>query len=217
MNSSSKQGGFAVLVIGLMVFAATALVVFGAGKTEKAEQTEQDDPQDHHANAAQEIDTKDFSAMVGKPSPYFELKNRDGGVYSPKTLLGKNIVLFFNEGLMCYPACWNQITSLAGDGRFAESDTVVLSVVVDSPNEWQKAVEKMPELGKAVVVFDETKAASRDFAVLNLESSMHRGNLPGHTYVIIDSQGIVRYVLDDPNMANNNSVLMEQINKFSNS
>ena len=115
---------------------------------------------------------------------------------------------------MCYPACWNQIVALGKDERFKNADVVVLSVVVDLPEEWQKAIEKMPELAEATVVFDKGAAVSSKFNMLKAKSSMHYGSLPGHTYVIIDKEGIVRHVFDDSNMAIHNDKLVEEIVKL---
>ena len=50
--------------------------------------------------------------------------------------------------------------------------------------------------------------------MLTLDSSMHYGSLPGHTYVIIDKEGIVRYVYDDPRMAINNDLLVAELGKL---
>ncbi|MDO8555313.1 MAG: redoxin domain-containing protein [bacterium] len=154
------------------------------------------------------------NSLLNKPAPDFSLADRTGKTYSPESLRGKNIILFFNEGLMCYPSCWNQIVELSKDERFKNTDIVALSVVVDSPEEWQSAISKMPELAKAIVVFDKGGAISQKFGMLTTPSSMHYGMLPGHSYILIDKQGIVRHFLDDPNMGIHNDQLVEQINKF---
>ena len=43
---------------------------------------------------------------------------------------------------------------------------------------------------------------------------MHPGSLPGHTYVVIDKKGIVRYIFDDPNMGIRNDQLVAEITKL---
>ena len=152
--------------------------------------------------------------LIGKPTPSFALADKDGKVYSSSELRGKNVILFFNEGLMCYPACWSQIVALAKDERLKDPNTVVLSVVVDPPEEWQKAVSKMPELAVATVVFDQGAVATKQFGMLTTTSSMHYGSLPGHTYVLIDKNGIVKHVFDDPNMAIHNGQLVAELGKL---
>lgn len=140
------------------------------------------------------------SALIGKPAPQFSLKDRNEVTYTPDSLKGKNVILFFNEGIMCYPACWNQMVALATDPRFQTSDTIALSIVIDSPDQWQSAIQKMPDLGKATVLFDTDKSISQEYGMLTALSSMHYGSYPGHSFVILDKQGIVRFVYDDPAM-----------------
>lgn len=152
--------------------------------------------------------------VVGEIAPLFSIRDKSGVEYNNENLKGKNVVLFFNEGLMCYPACWNQIVSLAQDPRFAGLNTTVLSIVTDRNEAWRSAVEKMPELGAALTVFDVDSTVSRSYGMLTRPSSMHYGQLPGHSYVIIDKEGAVRYIYDDPSMSNNNDKLITEIQKL---
>lgn len=152
-----------------------------------------------------------LNSLVGNPIPNIQLSDKDGKIWSPADLKGKNVVLFFNEGLMCYPACWNQMSSFGSDMRFNSGDVQAISVVVDSAKDWQFAINKMPELAKATTMFDGNANASKQLGILNTASSMHRGSLPGHTYIVIDKEGIVKFVFDDPNMALQNDMLMGKI------
>ena len=150
----------------------------------------------------------DINDLVGKPAPQFSLQDRNGVTYTNASLKGKNVVLFFNEGIMCYPACWNQMAAL---GQLDSSNTVALSVVIDQPSDWQSAVQKMPQLGNATVLFDTSKSVSEEYGMLTVNSSMHYGSYPGHTFVVIDKQGIVRYVFDDPNMGIDNDKIANEL------
>jgi len=40
---------------------------------------------------------------------------------------------------------------------------------------------------------------------------MHPGRLPGHTYVVVDTKGVVRFVKDDPSMGVNNDELASDL------
>ena len=174
------------------------------------------DPHGHNTTANVSSNPS-LNDLVGKPAPAFSLADRDGTLYSLESLRDKNVILFFNEGLMCYPSCWNQIVSLSKDSRFNSEDTVVLSVVVDPPQDWQKAIDKMPELAQATVAFDQGGTVAEQYGMLITASSMHYGQLPGHTYVVIDKGGIVRYVFDDPNMGIRNDQLVAEIAELSRS
>lgn len=167
----------------------------------------------HHGGAAGP--TSNLDALVGKAAPDFSLTDHNGKQYSLAELKGKDVVLFFNEGIMCYPACWNQIASLGTEERLKGQEVVVLSVVVDSQSEWNKAVSQMPELAKATVVHDNGGSVASKYGMLTTKSSMHYGQLPGHSYVVIDKNGIIRHVFDDPNMAIHNDQLVDEVKKLS--
>jgi len=155
-----------------------------------------------------------LDSLVGKTAPDFTLENYNGEKVTLSKLKGKNVVLFFSEGLMCYPACWDQIAAFGKDNEFASKDTIALTILNDPKSDWKMAIEKMPELAKAVVLFDTDKRISITYDMLSLPSSMHKGQLPGHTYVVIDKEGIVRYVKDDVSMAVRNQELIAEINKL---
>lgn len=152
--------------------------------------------------------------LVGKSAPDFTLESFSGEKITLSSLRGKNIILFFNEGIMCYPSCWNQIAAFAKDTQFKDKNTVILSIVLDSKDKWQEAIKKMPDLAGATILLDPDKKVSNLYGVLNLPSSMHRGQFPGHTYVVIDKNGVVRFVNDDPAMAVRNQELANEINSL---
>ena len=151
-----------------------------------------------------------FSNAIGKTAPDFTLTRQDGSKFTLGNYKDKTIVLFFNEGSMCYPACWNQMASFGSDERFNNENVITVSIVIDEKNKWDQIISSKPEYGKGVILFDTTKEVSKAYDVLNLPSSMHRGSYPGHTYVIIKND-IITYTLDDPNMALNNDKLASQI------
>ncbi len=159
--------------------------------------------------------TAELNALVNKPLPDIKLTDKDGKTYTALDFKGKYTVLFFNEGLMCYPACWNQMASFGSDQRFNSGEIQAVSVVTDSAKDWQSAIVKMPELAKATTLFDSGANVSRRLGMITTDSSMHRGSLPGHTYVVIDKDGIVRFVFDDPNMAIANDMLFNKIQELS--
>lgn len=191
---------FAIILIIVLVFLGLGFVLLRTQETQK-----------ESGMSATGLD-----AMVGKPFPNVQLTDKDGKVYSTDNLKGKNTVLFFSEGIMCYPACWDEIASLATDPRLNDPDTIVYSVVTDSQQQWETAREKMPSLAKAMLLFDQGSTVIKQLGIINLPSSMHAGSMPGHTYIVLDKQGIVRYVYDDPSMAKNVDRLVSEITKFEN-
>lgn len=166
-------------------------------------------PQNTNQTAAQ------LNALVGKPMPNIQLVDKDGKTYTSADFKSNYTVLFFNEGLMCYPACWDQMASFGSDQRFNSDQIQAISVITDSARDWQTAIAKMPGLAKATTLFDTGAGASRQLGMLTTNSSMHRGSLPGHTYIVVGKDGVVRYVFDDPNMAIANDMLFNKIQELS--
>ena len=152
-----------------------------------------------------------FKEAVGQKAPDFEIESIDGTIIKLSDYLGKNVVLFFNEGSMCYPACWNQIAELGNDLRFDSKNIIAFSIVTDPRSQWLDIVSKSTNLVKSKIIFDTSRSVSKAYDVLNLNSSMHPGSLPGHTYFIVDKEGIIRFTMDDPNMALANEKLIKEI------
>lgn len=211
------------LLIGINAVVTGTIILFAFSQQNKSNQSQvapssqpqapqADSMDDHHK--PKPADSATFDNLLGKKAPDFTLESYDGKKYSLSGLTGKNVILFFNEGLMCYPACWNQIAAFGSDTQFNQKNTVVLNITADPKNDWKDAVNKMPELAKAIVLFDTDRTVSTAYGVLNLTSSMHRGQFPGHTYVIVDKDGIVRFARDDESMAVRNKELLAEVGKL---
>lgn len=216
MSKNNNVSTITTIIIVAVVITVAGLLVWSGSKNKTGTPTADNTPAvDQHGHPmATNVPAVPLRDLVGKPAPDFTLADRDGKQYSLGELRGKDIVLFFNEGLMCYPACWDQIVALAKDERFKNTDTVVLSVVVDPLAEWQKAIKQMPELAEATVVFDKDAAVSKKFGMLTTSSSMHYGSLPGHTFAVIDKEGVIRHIFDDPNMSIHNDELAAELGKL---
>lgn len=155
-----------------------------------------------------------FKSAIGKKAPDFTLPDINGNQVNLASLAGKNVILFFNEGIMCYPACLDQVVELNQDSRLNNDNIVSFSIVADSAKNWLKAEKDLPYLNGAKVLFDSGAKISRIYDTLALTSSMHKGVYPGHTFYLIDKEGIVRFTLDDPYMGNRNDELAEELVKL---
>ena len=202
-----------IWVLSVIVFLGAVVgVSFIIGGKSNQQSSQADHPAEHHEG--QSVYEDKFNALMGKQAPDFTLNSYDDEKVTLSSQKGKKVVLFFTEGVMCYPSCWNQIAAFGKDEVFKSEDTVVFSIVVDTKNEWEKAIDKMPELGDSTILLDLTKSVSKEYGVLYLQSSMHKGQFPGHTYLIIDKAGIVRFIKDDSEMAVRNDVLKEELAKL---
>lgn len=167
---------------------------------------------DHHGGGTA-VDATVFNSLVGKVAPDFTLGSYDGKKITLSEYKGKNVILFFNEGLMCYPACWNQIAAFGKDTALGKK-AVILNITADPKNNWKQAIDKMPELVQATVLFDSNRQVSQQYGVLTLPSSMHKGQFPGHSYIIINKEGIIKFVRDDVQMAVRNQELATEVDKL---
>src|SRR3989344_1537934 len=176
MNSNNVRLTFGILIIVLLFVGAGALLF----KNQSNEPGGGSHEEEHNS-------------LLGTFMPEVDLYDKDGNVYSAESFKGKNVVLFFNEGIMCYPACWDQIAALGTDERFNNDQTVAFSVVTDQPRDWERAQEKMPNLARARLLFDRGAVASPRLGMLDVPISLHGGVMPGHTYVVLDKEGIITY------------------------
>ena len=211
------ENKIAAIIIGFIILVFLILIgsafMFSESNVKKnfgtISQTE--DMSDHHGGENKRPPSPNLDLFVGKPAEDFSLESIDGQTVKLSDYRGKNVVLFFTEGAMCYPACWDQIAAFANDVRFNNDKTITFSIVVDQKKEWEKIITQLPKLSKAKILFDTSKKISSLYTVLNAESSMHPGSFPGHTYFIINADGIISFVMDDPTMAINNDLLTSKI------
>ena len=213
MSRNNKNSSTATIIVLVVLLAASGYFLSkNPAKDSSPNANQTTSTNDHHGDSATAaVNSNALNALVGEPLPDIPLSDKEGKNYTAEAFKGKNTVLFFNEGLMCYPACWNQMAAFGSDARFNDDQIQAVSVVADSAKDWQTAVDKMPQLARATTMFDTSANASRQLGLLTTASSMHRGSLPGHTYIVVDKEGIVRYVFDDPKMAIANDMLFSKI------
>jgi len=210
-----------IIIIGLFAFGGIGMMSFGnkndnaqtdansqngESQSEMMARMHPDQQASITGNSNLNMDQIKFSEAVGKSAPDFTLTAQDGSKFTLSDYKDKTVVLFFNEGAMCYPSCWNQITSLGEDERFNNEEVTAASIVIDGKEKWDEIISSNPKLEVATILFDTNTAVSQAYGMLNVPSSMHKGSNPGHTFIIIE-KGIISYALDDPSMALNNDKL----------
>lgn len=154
-----------------------------------------------------------FTEAVGQRAPDFTLLDIGGNNVTLESLSGRNVVLFFTEGFMCNP-CFTQLIALSKDERLNNNETVSYSIVVGDWEKWLKILADLPPLPPLKVLFDPEGRISQSYDTLNVPSSMHKGLDNGHTYFVIDRQGIVRFAFDDTAMGLRNDQLVGEIEKL---
>lgn len=214
----NKTGLIAIFATGIIILVIVVAGNFNievnvGGKGNQVSAPQDDSMASHHSGAAIPADATVFNNLVGKPASDFTLETYDGNQITLSSLKGKNVILFFNEGLMCYPACWNQIAAFGKDEELGQK-AVILNITADPKNNWKEALDKMPELAQATTLFDSNRQVSTIYGVLTLPSSMHKGQFPGHSYVIINKDGIIKFVKDDVQMTVRNQELSAEVDNI---
>ncbi len=132
----------------------------------------------------------DAGFKEGDKAPDFTLPVVGGGQFRLSALQGKkNVLLYFQEGIMC-PACWYQQVDIEKrQAEFDALDTEVVMITVDSPGALAQA--KAQYGIRDTLLYDNSLTASAMYDVLR--DSMHPGERPGHVFVLIDKSGTIRW------------------------
>jgi len=128
---------------------------------------------------------------VGAVAPNFTLPNTAGGTFTLSAYRGKsNVLLFFNEGLSCAP-CLKQMQDLDHlNPQFTELNVTVVSITGDPLNlltDWART--SGPSYGE--VLSDQSLQVSRAYDMLGADVSMMPGTAPGHSFVLVDKNGVI--------------------------
>lgn len=134
-------------------------------------------------------------ALVGQPAPDFSLETTNGRQVSLADFKGrKPVLLYFSEGAGCQ-ACITQMKSIEGaQASFAHAGLSVVPIVMDSREDIIRAMKQF-DVGTPFALDDGT--VSKSYKTLG--TGMH-ADLPGHGFVLIDRQGVVRWAKNYPSM-----------------
>lgn len=167
------------------------------------------DMSSHHGGG-----NKKFEPLApGTIAPDFTLPSTSGKTISLSNYKGKNVFLFFNEGVMCAP-CWQEISRLE---RFSEDfntrNTVIIPISVDDQKTWDPIIKE--ERITMPILIDADRKITKLYKALGTPSSMH-DDRAGHTYVHITPDGKIHSSADFPNMNVPTNVLLSHIDQLQN-
>jgi peroxiredoxin Q/BCP len=172
-GSGRNRGGLAWWGVALAVAVAAAVVlVVAAGKSEKP------------GPAGERVSSG--------PAPAFSERDVSSG--APVTsdgLRGESVLLFFNEGVMCQ-ACFEQIQSLQQrSGELRKHGLTLVNITTDPPDVLREAVQAYGI--ETPMISDESKDMSTAYGAIG--QGMHP-DTDGHTFVLIDEDGRIRWRRD---------------------
>jgi len=142
-------------------------------------------------------------------APPFTLASTDGSNVSLSDFAGRDVLLYFNEGVGC-DACFYQTVEL--EKRAADLDAAGITVLPVVMNPLDQVRSELVRFGITTpYLIDADGRVSRDYGVMG--KGMH-ANLPGHGFVLIDGDGRVRWQKEYPSMYAPTSELLAAIDPY---
>ncbi len=127
-------------------------------------------------------------------APGFTLTDTDGGTVDLASLRGRNVILYFNEGAGCQ-SCLVQMAQIeAQHASYEDANITVLPIVM---NTREQIVADMAANGVRTPFLLDDGTVSAAYGTLG--RGMHPG-LPGHSFVLIDAEGMQRWYGEYPSM-----------------
>lgn len=127
-------------------------------------------------------------------APPFALESTAGGEVALADHRGKNVLLYFNEGVGC-DICFYQTAALEADPAFGDLDITFLPVVM---NPAPAVREQLDRFGIATpYLVDPDGSVSGAYETLG---TGHHADLPGHSLVLVGPDGQQRWRGDYPGM-----------------
>ncbi len=165
-----------------------------------------DDMSSHHGGGGEK---KKFESLaVGVDAPQFSLPSTVGKTIALSDYKGKNVLLFFNEGVMCSP-CWQEIERLERfKDDFDKTNTVIIPISVDDQKTWDPIIAS--EKITTPILIDTDRKVSSAYKALGTPSSMH-SDRAGHTYIHVDKNQKIHSSADFPGMSVQASVLLDHL------
>jgi len=133
-------------------------------------------------------------ALPGSIAPAFSERDVvSGRPVESAALRGRNVLLFFSEGVMCQP-CFDQIKALEQKTDELKKRQLVLVNITNDPAGVLREAGFYYEISTPLVS-DEDRDMSRAYDVLGVQGAMH-SDRAGHTFVLLDGTGTIRWRRD---------------------
>jgi len=131
-----------------------------------------------------------------KLAPAFTLPATDGSQVSLSDFQGQNVLIYFSEGVGC-DACFYQMTSLEKDASVLKDAGIskVIPIVANPMTDVKPAVEQFDL--KTPWLVDGDMSISSAYNVIG--TGMH-ADLPGHSFVLLDASGQIKWQMAYPSM-----------------
>ena len=126
-------------------------------------------------------------------APVFTLPSTSGQSVSLEQFRGHPVVLYFNEGAGC-GSCTVQMAQIEQDPAVKAAGITVLPIVMNSKDQ---ILPDLHQYGVTTPYLLDDGTVSKAYGVLG--TGMHAG-LPGHSFVLVDKDGIKKWTGSYPSM-----------------
>jgi peroxiredoxin len=152
-----------------------------------------------------------ITLIAGKTAPDFTLPAVDGSSVRLSELRAKsNVLLYFQEGIMC-PPCWQQMRDLKGDAdKLAALNTALVTITVDPLDQLKANVPRERVEGMTLLSDNDLKVSSLYQA---LYTGMMGGRTPGHSFVLIGTDGTILWRRDFKEMYVTDPTILDPVAK----
>lgn len=179
--ASIHRGWFIVTAV-IAVFAVAGLYVIHQNSHDK-----------HTASAGGGFKHVEGQPGKGSTAPAFTLTSATGQQVSLSDFRGKNVLLYFQEGLMCEP-CWTQIKDLEQNKTALQTAGIdaVVSITTDPASQLSRKVRD--EKLSTPVLSDQTMHVSRAYSAN--QYGMMGDARDGHSLVLVGPNGTISWRAD---------------------
>jgi peroxiredoxin len=137
---------------------------------------------------------RDQTAGAPTPAPTFTLTDTTGDRVDLAAFRGRNVILYFSEGAGCQ-SCLLQMAQIEGQqAKFDAANITVLPIVMNTKD--QITADMAANNVRTPFLLDDGTVST---AYGTIGRGMHPG-LPGHSFVVIDSNGMQRWYGEYPSM-----------------
>ncbi len=141
-----------------------------------------------------------------RAAPGFTLTSTSGKAVSLASYRGRDVVLYFSEGVGC-DACFYQMTEFQSHAaELAKAGITVVPIVMNPAGQVRQETAAFGI--RTPYLIDTTGSVSRAYGMLG--KGMHPG-LPGHGFILIDARGMQRWHGEYPSMYLSTAGLITQV------
>jgi peroxiredoxin len=132
---------------------------------------------------------------LGATAPPFSLASTTGATVSLADHRGHDVLLYFSEGVGCDACFYQQARIEAEQQTFDDAGLTIVPVVV---NPAADVVRELDRFGLTTpFLIDSDRSVSDAYDTIGRG---HHADLPGHSFVLVDRDGEMRWRLDEPAM-----------------